>query len=105
MKPVRLAVWIGASIFFCAWQRIQATRLSFELEQRRRAVLEAKSRNSYLRLELQNLHSPESLAASARQHLGMLPPTADSLIVLGENHPRKNTGPTLLSWLAPSLRP
>ena len=82
MKTWLAATGVAALVFLFAWEQVQATRLGFELDGARRGVQEAGSRNAYLRLELERRTAPAELALSARDRLGMLPPSPDAIVML-----------------------
>jgi len=78
---------------------VQATRLGYEISDKRLELRKQRDRTDYLRLEMVKLKSPERLAQRARRRLGMTPPSPECLVFLGSSVPRSR-GP-----LAASLRP
>ena len=98
----RVLLWASSSgfVFLLVWQQIQSVRLAYESEVTRRLVVSLRDRDSYLQLELERLAAPTALAAAAHRRLGMIDPTPESLVALGEPSPSAGTGaPTLLSRL------
>jgi len=72
----------AALLFFLTWQHIQATRLGYRLSQIQHAVENQEQVNAYLKLELQELCSPERLEAIGKTRLGLVLPSYDSVILL-----------------------
>lgn len=65
------------------WEQVQATRLGYEVSRTQAEFKRAQARLDYLRLELERLGAPESVAEAARRRLGMAPPQPESVVVLG----------------------
>ena len=76
-----VALALPALLFL--WEQVQATRLGYEVSRTQAEVKRANARLDYLRLELERLGAPESVAAAARRRLGMAPPLPESVVVLG----------------------
>lgn len=71
---------LGAAVLL--WQRIQATRLGYEVGRRELELRKQKGRIAYLQLEASRLLSPERLAALARERLKMAPPAPEQVMFL-----------------------
>ncbi|MBI4346782.1 MAG: hypothetical protein HY553_07990 [Elusimicrobia bacterium] len=93
MKRWLAATGAAALVFLFVWQQVQATRLGFELDGARRSVQETRARCAYLRLELERRTAPAELALSAREKLGMLPPSPDSVVMLEHAAARPTAAP------------
>ncbi|MFA5140945.1 MAG: hypothetical protein WC728_17095 [Elusimicrobiota bacterium] len=64
------------------WERIQATRLGYDVGRREIELRRQKGRIAYLQLDAERLLSPERLAAVARERLGMAPPGPEQVMFL-----------------------
>lgn len=80
LRPI-VALALPALLFL--WEQVQATRLGYEVSRTQAEVKRAHARLDYLRLELERLGAPESVASAARRRLGMAPPLPESVVVLG----------------------
>ncbi|MBI3298527.1 MAG: hypothetical protein HYZ75_10210 [Elusimicrobia bacterium] len=74
---------LAAPAFLFLWEQVQATRLGYQVSAARTEVRRARERVAYLRLELERLNAPESVAEAARRRLRMGPPLPESVVVLG----------------------
>ena len=72
----------GSLLFLLAWQHVQVTRLGYRFSQIQREVESQSQSNSYLKLELQQLSSPERLELIAKSRLGLVLPSYDSMILI-----------------------
>src|SRR5438105_4405305 len=86
-KKLAAAACAGV-VFVVAWERVQTTRLGFELEKTRHAAQEARDKNAYLRLELERRTAPAELASLARERLGMVPPSPGAIVELEQAQDR-----------------
>ncbi len=103
MSPRRkLATIAGLAVplFLFLWEQVQATRLGYEVNLTQTELRHARERVAYLRLELDRLDAPESVAAQARRRLGMAAPTPESVVVLGA--PRLPPPPALAAAPKPA---
>ncbi|MBI4422703.1 MAG: cell division protein FtsL [Elusimicrobia bacterium] len=96
MKRWLAATTAAAAGFLFVWEQVQATRLGFELDRARRCVQEARGRTAHLRLELERRTAPAELASLARERLGMVPPSPDSLVILAQAAARPLEAPAAL---------
>ncbi|TBR17465.1 hypothetical protein EPO15_16820 [bacterium] len=76
-------VALASPLLLFLWEQVQATRLGYEVSKTQTEVKRAQARLDYLRLELERLGAPESVAAAARRRLGMSAPLPESVVVLG----------------------
>ena len=82
--------WIllgSAFLFLLVWEQVQSVRLGYEVETLRARAQGQDQKNAYLRLELERLRSPQSVAAAARERLRMGPPTPESVITMDADGP------------------
>ena len=87
---------LGALLLFLCWQRVQATRLGYQVEAARREARAARGRVADLKLELDGRLSPAALAARAGSRLGMVPADPAGLRTLAA---RPAVGPGFLPRL------
>lgn len=73
---------LGALLLFLCWQHVQATRIGYQVESRRREARALRSRVADLRLRVDESLAPAALAARAGAKLGMIPASPSSLRVL-----------------------
>lgn len=74
---------LASPLLLFLWEQVQATRLGYEVSRTQTEFKRAQARLDYLRLELERLGAPESVAAAARRRLGMSAPQPESIVVLG----------------------
>ena len=82
-KTVLTIAAVASPLFLFLWEQVQATRLGYEVNLTQTELRHARERVAYLRLELDRLDAPESVASAARRRLGMAAPTPESIVVLG----------------------
>ncbi len=78
-------LWIvlgSAFLFLLVWEQIQSVRLGYEVETLRSRAQTQEQKNAYLRLELERLRSPQSIAQAARERLKMAPPSPEAVVSL-----------------------
>jgi cell division protein FtsL len=93
---------LGFSLaFLFVWEQLQSVRLGYQLETLYAQSRDQENKNAYLRLELEKLRSPQSLALAAQRRLKMSPPSPETLIVLGE--PSVKPRPTNSAWFLTRL--
>lgn len=74
---------LASPLFLFLWEQVQATRLGYRVSKTQTELRRSRERVAYLRLELESLNAPESVAAAARRRLQMAPPQPESVVVLG----------------------
>ncbi len=74
------------------WEQVQVTRLGYEVSRTHIELNKKRDRTAYLRMELDQLHSPDLLAARARNRLGMSPANPERILFLGNTVPRSLSG-------------
>lgn len=82
-RTLSLIAALAAPSLLFLWEQTQATRLGYRVSKVQAEVKRANARLDYLRLELERLGAPESIADAARRRLGMAPPLPESVVVLG----------------------
>jgi cell division protein FtsL len=75
------------------WERIQATRLGYEVGRREIELRRQRGRIAYLQLDAERLLSPERLAVVARERLGMAPPGPEQVMFLDNSVAREMPAP------------
>ena len=82
-KTLLTLVALASPLFVFLWEQVQATRLGYQVSQTQAELRRSRERAAYLRLELESLNAPESVAAAARRRLQMAPGLPESVVVLG----------------------
>jgi hypothetical protein len=115
-KTIALCTLATAFAFILLWEKVQATRLGYDVGRTRARLRDTRARLSYLSLELERLRAPGRLAKEASQRLGMTPASPETLIFLGNAVARRDPAnvrvaktltprkPTLLASAAESAR-
>ena len=93
--PVRI---LAAAILLLAfaWERLEATRLGYEVEKVFREDQQIRGRLAGMQVDLDTTLAPERLAREARTHLGLVPATPEAIRVLD----RQGTMPLRYGFLA-----
>ncbi|UPT72543.1 MAG: hypothetical protein M0D55_11260 [Elusimicrobiota bacterium] len=96
-------VGLGALFLFLCWQHVQATRIGYRVETRRREARALRSRVADLRLRVDETMAPAALAARASDKLGMIPASPSSLRSLSGAEPAAGLLTRLWARLPPAL--
>jgi len=67
---------------FYAWQGLQLSRLEYDIQESQRTLARLQQANSQLRVEEENLISPQTLAYRAKTELGLRAPQAGQVIIV-----------------------
>ncbi|MDE2291753.1 MAG: hypothetical protein KGL53_06690 [Elusimicrobia bacterium] len=87
LKTLVMIAALASPLFLFLWEQVQATRLGYAVSRTQVELRRSRERADYLRLELDRLQAPESVADAAQRRLGMAPPTPESVVVLGTSRP------------------
>jgi hypothetical protein len=104
-KPAMRFAGAGALVMFLCWQHVQATRLGYQVESARKLALERRGRVATLRVELDELLSPEQVSVRAAR-LGLVPAAPEALRRLSTEGSAAPAGALNRLWtrrLAPML--
>lgn len=82
-KSILILVALALPVFLFLWEQVQATQIGYQVSLTQGELKRSRERVAYLRLELEKLNAPESVAAAARRRLQMGPPLPESVVVLG----------------------
>ena len=78
---VLILVFIG-ELFFYTWCRVQCTRMGYEINQTEKQYQKLVSIGRNLKIESARLKSPERIARTARESLGLIMPTPKQMVVM-----------------------
>src|SRR5579864_7675720 len=73
---------LSALLLGLVWLHVQSTLLGYRASAAHDGAEKLRTRNSYLRLEIEKLESPSQLEREARRRLGMQKPDPRQMIVL-----------------------
>jgi cell division protein FtsL len=79
-----LGVLVFLFVLLFAWQHFQCVRYGYQIEQFKAAAAALEEQNHQLRLEQAALADPERIDTLARSRLGMVSPSAQQVIQVGE---------------------
>jgi cell division protein FtsL len=79
-----LGVLVFLFVLLFAWQHFQCVRYGYQIEQFKAAAATLEEQNHQLRLEQAALADPERIDTLARSRLGMVSPSAQQVIQVGD---------------------
>ena len=82
-----LGVLVFLFVLLFAWQHFQCVRYGYQVEQYKAERATLEEQNHRLRLEQAALADPQRIDTLARTRLGMVSPSPDQLIQLGDANP------------------
>ncbi len=80
-----LGILVFLFVLLFAWQHFQCVRYGYQIEQLKAASATLEEQNHQLRLEQAALADPERIDTLARTRLGMVSPSAQQIIQVGES--------------------
>lgn len=93
---IKILVILGIVLFAFVWENIQVTNIGYSIEKLREEIESIKTKNQYLKKEIQTILSAEKLQAEAKK-LGMIYPEPESIIVITETSRNKNKSESLFA--------